>query len=59
MVELISMIKDVHSVMLKMAPLFAESIANDIYRELQEFVQIQLREPVRKSMKHKKTTVRS
>lgn len=58
MVEVISMIKAVQEVMLGMVSLFLHSVHAEIYRQLQDFVQIQLREPLRKSIKHKKTTIK-
>ena len=54
MVEVIAMIKGVQEVMLRMEQQFQESILRHIYQELQQLVQIHLREPLRKGIKHKK-----
>ena len=59
MVEVIAMIKAVQEVILGMVSIFQESIHADIYHHLQDFVQLQLREPLRKSIKHKKNVVNS
>lgn len=42
-----------------METVFTDAIRRNIYQELQDFVQLQLREPLRKSIKNKKDLIRS
>ncbi|OQV18248.1 Cytoplasmic FMR1-interacting protein [Hypsibius exemplaris] len=59
LVEVISMIKSLQLLMGKMDVVFSEAIRRHIYAELQDFVQITLREPLRKTVKHKKDLVKT
>ena len=51
MTEMVAMIKSVHKCVLKMEKQFTECGVRYIYAELQDFIQVQLREPLRKAMK--------
>ena len=53
------MIKGLQALMARMETVFRECIKKSIYIELQNFVQIFLREPLRKSVKNKKDLIRS
>ena len=58
-IELISMIKDTQQLLLSMVTQLQLTINQYMYQQLQRFMQVQLREPLRKSIKHKKTALRS
>ena len=45
--------------MARMETVFTDAIRRNIYQELQDFVQLQLRDPLRKSIKNKKDLIRS
>ena len=45
--------------MARMETVFTDAIRRNIYQELQDFVQLTLREPLRKSIKNKKDLIRS
>ena len=45
--------------MARMETVFTDAIRRNVYQELQDFVQLQLREPLRKSIKNKKDLIRS
>ncbi len=44
--------------MARMETVFTDAIRRNVYQELQDFVQLQLREPLRKSIKNKKDLIR-
>lgn len=50
-VELLAMIKGLQLLMLRMESVFMDAIRRHIYAELQDFVQLVLREPIRKAVK--------
>jgi len=52
------MIKSVQEILLKLEERFNEAIVRHMYAELQDFVQIQLREPLRKGTKQKKEIIK-
>jgi cytoplasmic FMR1 interacting protein len=53
------MIKGLQVLMARMETVFTDAIRRNVYQELQDFVQLSLREPLRKSIKNKKDLVRS
>jgi cytoplasmic FMR1 interacting protein len=53
------MIKGLQLLMLRMESFFMDAIRSHIYAEVQDFVQVQLREPLRKSIKNKREVIRS
>ncbi|KAI1717201.1 cytoplasmic fragile-X interacting family domain-containing protein [Ditylenchus destructor] len=53
-IEVISMIKDVQALIGKMEAEFSVAIRRHIYAELQDFVQLTIKEPLGKAMKSKK-----
>ncbi|XP_076261449.1 cytoplasmic FMR1-interacting protein Sra-1 [Rhynchophorus ferrugineus] len=59
LIEVIAMIKGLQVLMARMETVFTDAIRRNIYSELQEFVQISLREPLRKAIKNKKDLIRS
>ena len=58
MIEIIAMIKGLQVLMARMETVFTDAIRRNVYQELQDFVQLTLREPLRKSIKNKKDLVR-
>ena len=52
------MIKGLQNLMLRMESVLMDAIRNHLYAETQDFVQVQLREPMRKSVKKKSEVVR-
>ncbi|XP_052277863.1 cytoplasmic FMR1-interacting protein-like [Dreissena polymorpha] len=52
-IEVIAMIKGLQLLMLRMESVFMDAIRRHIYAELQDFVQLVLRDPVRKAIKKK------
>lgn len=52
------MIKELQVLMSRMETVFTDAIRRNIYAELQDFVQIILREPLRKAIKNKKDLIR-
>lgn len=58
LVEVIGMIKSVQALMLRIESIFTDAIKRTVYRETQEFVQLQLREPLRKASKKGRETIR-
>lgn len=52
------MIKGLQVLMARMETVFADAIRRHVYAELQDFVQLTLREPLRKAIKNKKDLVR-
>ncbi|XP_063236550.1 cytoplasmic FMR1-interacting protein [Bacillus rossius redtenbacheri] len=59
LIEVIAMIKGLQVLMARMQTVFADAIRRNIYAELQDFVQLVLREPLRKAIKNKKDLIRS
>ena len=53
------MIKGLMSLMLRMEMVFSEAIRRSIHSEMQEFIQVTLRDPLRRAVKHKKQMVRT
>ncbi|XP_060592934.1 cytoplasmic FMR1-interacting protein-like isoform X1 [Ruditapes philippinarum] len=51
-IEVIAMIKGLQLLMLRIESVFMDAIRRHIYAELQDFVQLELREPIRKSIKN-------
>jgi cytoplasmic FMR1 interacting protein len=58
LIEVIAMIKGLQVLMARMETVFADAIRRSIYAELQDFVQLLLREPLRKAIKNKKDLIR-
>lgn len=52
------MIKGLQVLMARMETVFTDAIRRNIYAELQDFVQLALREPLRKAIKNKKDLIR-
>lgn len=52
------MIKGLQVLMARMETVFVDAIRRNIYAELQDFVQLALREPLRKIIKNKKDLIR-
>ncbi|XP_057381354.1 cytoplasmic FMR1-interacting protein-like isoform X1 [Daphnia carinata] len=59
LIEIIAMIKGLQVLMARMETVFADAIRRHVYAELQDFVQLSLREPLRKAIKNKKDLIRS
>ncbi|KAK7874487.1 hypothetical protein R5R35_001571 [Gryllus longicercus] len=59
LIEVIAMIKGLQVLMARMETVFTDAIRRNIYAELQDFVQLVLREPLRKAIKNKKDLIRS
>lgn len=59
LIEVIAMIKGLQVLMARIETVLCESIRRSIYAELQDFVQLMLREPLRKAVKNKKDLIRS
>ena len=57
--QTIAMIKGLQLLMLKMESVFMDAIRRNMYAELQDFVQVQMREPLRKSIKNKREVIRT
>lgn len=53
------MIKGLQVLMARMETVFLDSIRRNIYQELQDFVQLTLRDPLRKAIKNKKELLRT
>lgn len=58
LIEVIAMIKGLQVLMARMETVFIDAIRRNIYAELQDFVQLALREPLRKAIKNKKDLIR-
>ncbi|OQR79720.1 cytoplasmic FMR1-interacting protein-like [Tropilaelaps mercedesae] len=59
LIEVIAMIKGLQVLMSRMETVFTDAARRHVYFELQQFVQVSLREPLRKAVKNKKEVVRS
>uniref|UniRef100_A0A915AC39 Cytoplasmic FMR1-interacting protein n=1 Tax=Parascaris univalens TaxID=6257 RepID=A0A915AC39_PARUN len=57
LIETISMIKGVQAMLMKMESVLSVAIRRHIYAELQDFVQLTLKEPLHKALKNKKDVV--
>ena len=53
------MIKGLQLLMHRMEAVFMEAIRRHIFSDLQTFIQVSLREPMRKAIKNKKDVVRT
>ena len=58
MVEVIAMIKGLQSLLLRKELVLSDAIKRHVYAELQYFIQLALRDPVRKSIKKKLDTIK-
>lgn len=58
LIEVLAMIKGLEVLMLRMEAVFMDAIRKHVYAELQEFVQVQLRDPLRKAIKNKRELIR-
>lgn len=58
-IEVIATIKGLQVLMARMETVFADAARRRVYAELQDFVQLLLREPLRKAIKNKKDLIRS
>merc|ERR1719489_725945 len=58
LIEVIAMIKGLQVLMARMETVFTDSIKRNVYQELQDFVQRDLREPLRKATRNKKDSIR-
>lgn len=59
LIEVIAMIKGLQVLMARIETVLCEAIRRSIYAELQDFVQLCLREPLRKAFKKQKDLIRS
>ncbi|PAA60176.1 hypothetical protein BOX15_Mlig029510g1 [Macrostomum lignano] len=59
LVELVSMVKSVQAILLRMESILTDAVKRTVYRQLQIFVHHQLVEPLRHAVKKKKEVVRS
>ncbi len=59
LVEVIAMIKGLQLLMLRMESIFMDAMRRNMYAEVQDFVQVQLREPLRKAIKNKREVIRT
>lgn len=58
LIEVIAMIKGLQVLMARMETVFTDAIRRNIYAELQDFVQLGMRDPLRKAIKNKKDLIR-
>ena len=58
LIEVIAMIKGLQLLMARMEAVFMDAIRRHIYTELQEFVQLFLRDPLRKATKKRSDIIR-
>ena len=58
LIQTIAMIKGLQMLMLRMESVFMDAIRRNIYAEVQDFVQVTLREPMRKAIKNKREVIR-
>ena len=59
LVEVIAMIKGLQVLMLRMESVFMDAIRRNMYAELQDFVQVQMRDAMRKCIKNKREVIRT
>ena len=57
LIEVIAMIKGLQVLMMRMEGVFHEAIQRTVFAEMQEVVQVQLREPLRNAVKKKRKTI--
>lgn len=57
LIQVISMIKGLSGALSRLESVFASAIRHFIHAELQEFIQITMREPLRKAAKNSKKTL--
>ena len=53
------MIKGLMALMQRMEVVFSEAIRRSLHGEMQEFIQVVLRDPLRRAVKHKKQMVKT
>lgn len=58
LIEVIAMIKGLQLLMSRMESVFMDAIRRHIYAQLQDFVQLFLREPLRKAIKKKNDIIK-
>jgi len=58
LIEVIAMIKGLQVLMARMETVFTEAVRRHVYARLQTFVQVTLREPLRKAVKNKKDLIK-
>ncbi|XP_073990434.1 cytoplasmic FMR1-interacting protein Sra-1 [Rhodnius prolixus] len=59
LIEVIAMVKGLQVLMARIETVVTEAIRRNIYAELQDFVQLVLRDPLRKAIKYKRELIRS
>lgn len=59
LIELVAMVKGLQVLMNRMEVVFVNAIRRAIYADLQDFVQLTLKEPLRKAIKNKKDVIRA
>ncbi|XP_034233403.1 cytoplasmic FMR1-interacting protein-like [Thrips palmi] len=59
LIEVIAMIKGLQVLMARIESVLQDAIRRTIYSELQDFIQLMLRDPLRKAIKNKKDLIRS
>ncbi|XP_048589343.1 cytoplasmic FMR1-interacting protein 2-like [Nematostella vectensis] len=59
LVEVIAMIKGLYGLMSRLEPVFAEAIRHSVHTDLQNFIQVTLREPMRRAVKKKATVTKT
>lgn len=55
--QVIAMIKGLYGQIVRLEPMFSEVIKHNVHTEVQQFIQVNLREPLRKAVKSKKATL--
>ena len=55
--QVIAMIKGLYGQIVRLEPMFSEVIKHSVHTEVQQFIQVNLREPLRKAVKSKKATL--
>lgn len=58
LIEVIAMIKGLQLLMSRMESVFMDAIRRHIYAQLQDFVQLSLRDPLRKAIKKKSDIIK-
>lgn len=58
LIEVIAMIKGLQVLMARMETVFTEAVRRHVYSRLQTFIQVTLREPLRKAVKNKKDLIK-
>lgn len=58
LIEVIAMIKGLQVLMARIESVLQDAIRRTIYSELQDFIQLMLRDPLRKAIKNKKDLIR-